>query len=235
MDARRPSTSRRSMQRIPRATSPRTCRRASCATTCIGQRKRAADRRRTGADAGALSRKRCRPARSACRRGWSTCPAHTRRRRRSIELREGRREVRRHLHQPHPQRRRRPPAGRGGGDRDRREGRLPGADLAPQGAGPGAYGLTKQTLPFIAAARARGVDVTIDVYPYVASSSSLAAMFRVGREAAFDGVAGDHRQREVQQGEVRGPVHPRHRRRSRPADRRRDRARSCTTRRTRRA
>jgi N-acyl-D-amino-acid deacylase len=48
-----------------------------------------------------------------------------------------------------------------------------------------AFGLTKQSLPFIAAARARGVDVTIDVYPYVASSSGLAAMFRAGREEAF--------------------------------------------------
>ena len=48
-----------------------------------------------------------------------------------------------------------------------------------------AFGLTKQSLPFIAAARARGVDVTVDVYPYIASSSGLAAMFRVGREEAF--------------------------------------------------
>ena len=55
-------------------------------------------------------------------------------------------------------------------------------------AGPSAYGLTKRTLPFIAAARARGIDVTIDVYPYVASSSSLAAMYRVGRGAAFEGI-----------------------------------------------
>ena len=53
-------------------------------------------------------------------------------------------------------------------------------------AGPGAYGLTKQSLPLVAEARARGLDVTIDVYPYVASSSSLAAMFRIGRGAAFD-------------------------------------------------
>ena len=52
-------------------------------------------------------------------------------------------------------------------------------------AGLPAYGLTKQSLPFIAAARARGVDVTVDVYPYVASSSGLAAMFRAGREEAF--------------------------------------------------
>ena len=48
-----------------------------------------------------------------------------------------------------------------------------------------AYGLTKESLPFIAQARARGVDVTIDVYPYVASSSGLAAMFHLGGEAAF--------------------------------------------------
>ncbi len=52
-------------------------------------------------------------------------------------------------------------------------------------AGAPAYGLTKQSLPFLAAARARGVDVTVDVYPYVASSSGLAAMFRAGREEAF--------------------------------------------------
>ena len=50
----------------------------------------------------------------------------------------------------------------------------------------GVVGLTKQSLPFIAEARTRGVDVTIDVYPYVASSSSLAAMFRIGRERAFE-------------------------------------------------
>jgi N-acyl-D-amino-acid deacylase len=52
-------------------------------------------------------------------------------------------------------------------------------------AGPGAEGLTKQTLPLIADARGRGIDVTVDVYPYTASSSSLAAMFRVGREETF--------------------------------------------------
>jgi N-acyl-D-amino-acid deacylase len=52
--------------------------------------------------------------------------------------------------------------------------------------GAGAYGLTEKTLPYIAEARARGVDVTIDVYPYIASSSSLAAMYRIGRGAAFE-------------------------------------------------
>ena len=30
--------------------------------------------------------------------------------------------------------------------------------------------------------------MTVDVYPYVASSSSLAEMFRVGREATFERV-----------------------------------------------
>jgi N-acyl-D-aspartate/D-glutamate deacylase len=54
--------------------------------------------------------------------------------------------------------------------------------------GPGAYGLTKQSLAFIAEARARGVSVSQDVYPYVASSSGLAAMFRVGRDAVFEAV-----------------------------------------------
>lgn len=53
-------------------------------------------------------------------------------------------------------------------------------------AGPGAFGLTQKTLPQIAAARAAGLDVTMDVYPYVASSSSLAAMFRLGGDRTFD-------------------------------------------------
>ncbi len=52
----------------------------------------------------------------------------------------------------------------------------------------GVFGLTEQSLPLIARARDRGVDVTIDVYPYTASSSSLAAMFRIGREQAFEAV-----------------------------------------------
>jgi len=51
------------------------------------------------------------------------------------------------------------------GDRHRRAVRLPGAVVASQVAGPGAYGLTKQSLPLIAEARARGLDVTIDVLP----------------------------------------------------------------------
>jgi N-acyl-D-amino-acid deacylase len=55
-------------------------------------------------------------------------------------------------------------------------------------AGAPAYGLTRKSLPFIAEARTRGVDVTIDVYPYVASSSGLAAMFHLGGEAAFASV-----------------------------------------------
>lgn len=55
-------------------------------------------------------------------------------------------------------------------------------------AGPGAYGLTKQTLPQIDAARAAGLDVTMDVYPYVASSSSLAAMFHLGGDRTFEAV-----------------------------------------------
>src|SRR5262249_16747415 len=48
------------------------------------------------------------------------------------------------------------------------------------------FGMTAQSLAAIAEARARGVDVTVDVYPYVASSSSLAAMYRIGRDPAFE-------------------------------------------------
>jgi N-acyl-D-amino-acid deacylase len=54
--------------------------------------------------------------------------------------------------------------------------------------GPQSYGLTKDSLAMIAAARERGVAVSIDAYPYTASSSSLAAMFRIGRDATFEAV-----------------------------------------------
>jgi N-acyl-D-amino-acid deacylase len=50
----------------------------------------------------------------------------------------------------------------------------------------GVPGGTKVSLAHVAAARGRGMDVTVDVYPYTASSSFLAAMFRVGREEAFE-------------------------------------------------
>ena len=43
------------------------------------------------------------------------------------------------------------------------------------------WGLTQQSLPLIDEARARGVDVTIDAYPYTAASTSLAAIARGGR------------------------------------------------------
>jgi N-acyl-D-amino-acid deacylase len=43
------------------------------------------------------------------------------------------------------------------------------------------WGLTERSLPLIDAARARGLDVTIDAYPYVASSTSLVAYVRGGR------------------------------------------------------
>ncbi|MEX0749495.1 MAG: D-aminoacylase [Dehalococcoidia bacterium] len=45
---------------------------------------------------------------------------------------------------------------------------------------PACFGMTKDSLALIAQARARGLDITLDVYPYVASSSSLAAMVRAG-------------------------------------------------------
>jgi N-acyl-D-amino-acid deacylase len=50
----------------------------------------------------------------------------------------------------------------------------------------GRAGGTLQTLPHLAEARARGVDVTVDVYPYDASSSSLAAMYRIGGDETFE-------------------------------------------------
>ena len=45
------------------------------------------------------------------------------------------------------------------------------------------WGLTQQSLPLIEQARARGVDVTIDAYPYTAASTALVAIARGGRLA----------------------------------------------------
>jgi N-acyl-D-amino-acid deacylase len=50
----------------------------------------------------------------------------------------------------------------------------------------GIAGGTLRTLPRIAEARARGIDVTADVYPYDASSSSLVAMYRIGGDSTFE-------------------------------------------------
>jgi N-acyl-D-amino-acid deacylase len=50
----------------------------------------------------------------------------------------------------------------------------------------GVAGGTLRTLPRLDAARARGIEVTVDVYPYDASSSSLAAMYRIGGDATFE-------------------------------------------------
>jgi N-acyl-D-amino-acid deacylase len=44
-----------------------------------------------------------------------------------------------------------------------------------------AWGLTERSLPLVDEARARGLDVTIDVYPYTAASTALAAIAPRGR------------------------------------------------------
>ncbi|MBI4570436.1 MAG: D-aminoacylase [Chloroflexi bacterium] len=45
------------------------------------------------------------------------------------------------------------------------------------------FGLTERSLPVIDEARTRGVDVTIDAYPYTAASTALIALVRGGRLA----------------------------------------------------
>jgi len=49
-------------------------------------------------------------------------------------------------------------------------------------AGREAWGSTERSLSVIAEARARGLDVTVDVYPYTAGSTALAAIARFGDE-----------------------------------------------------
>jgi len=53
---------------------------------------------------------------------------------------------------------------------------------------PACFGMTKDSLALIAAARDRGLDISVDVYPYVASSSSLAAMARGGAPGMWEAI-----------------------------------------------
>jgi N-acyl-D-amino-acid deacylase len=53
---------------------------------------------------------------------------------------------------------------------------------------PACFGLTKDSLALISQARGRGLDISVDVYPYVASSSSLAAMSRAGVRGMWEAI-----------------------------------------------
>ncbi len=57
------------------------------------------------------------------------------------------------------------------------EGGLPTQLTHHKIVGPGNWGLSEKTLELVEAARRRGVDVTIDQYPYTASSTGTAALF----------------------------------------------------------
>ena len=114
---RRPSTSTRSTRRSRRATSPRTCRMASCATTspvsvagrCPRPNARAcAQLVEEAMQAGAIG----------ISTGLVYVPGHVRGYRGTGRTGVDRREVRRHLHEPHPQR-----GARGAGGGRRRQSR----------------------------------------------------------------------------------------------------------------
>ena len=63
-------------------------------------------------------------------------------------------------------------------DSHRRRGRAAHADHAPQDHRAGRTGArASESLKLVEEARARGVDVTIDQYPYTASSTGIAALF----------------------------------------------------------
>ena len=57
------------------------------------------------------------------------------------------------------------------------EGGLPTQVTHHKTIGKAAWGLSRETIRLVAEARARGVDVTIDQYPYTASSTGIAALF----------------------------------------------------------
>ncbi len=67
------------------------------------------------------------------------------------------------------------------------EGGLPTQVTHHKIIGVGNWGRSKETLQAVQQARARGVDVTIDQYPYTASSTSLSAIFPQWAQAAGGG------------------------------------------------
>lgn len=75
------------------------------------------------------------------------------------------------------------------------EGKLPAQINHHKATGAGQWGLTARTLAMIDGARARGLDISHDLYPYTASSSSSAIMFpswaHAGGPEAFRARAAD--------------------------------------------
>ena len=92
-----------------------------------------------------------------------------------IELREGRRRSRRHPHLAHARRGVARAGQRARDDRIGEEGGLPTQITHHKIIGQANWGKSVETLKLVDEARARGVDVTIDQYPYTASSTNIAS------------------------------------------------------------
>ena len=108
-------------------------------------------------------------------------------------------------------------------DRHRREGRPADADHAPQGHRQGELGRSADTLRMVDEARARGVDATIDQYPYTASATSIQAALlpawahEGGREATLERLKDPATRAKIKAESA--PDHPRRARRRRSEER----------------
>ena len=70
------------------------------------------------------------------------------------------------------------------------EGRLPTQLTHHKIIGGPNWGKSVETLKLVEEARARGVDVTVDQYPYTASSTGIAALFPARRPCVLCGLCG---------------------------------------------
>ncbi len=87
------------------------------------------------------------------------------------------------------------------------EGHLPTQITHHKLIGKANWGMSVETLKLVEAARARGVDVTIDQYPYTASSTGLNAMFprwalEGGRKAVLERLAAPQQRARIKAGIV---------------------------------
>ena len=111
-----------------------------------------------------------------------------------VELAQRRRTIRRHPRVPSARRRVEGARQREGDDRDRRARRPADAGHATRRSSAQAnWGKSVDALRLVDEARARGVDVTIDQYPYTASSTSIASALLPAW--ALEGRPGRHAQR----------------------------------------
>ena len=161
-----------------RSTSARSSARARCAPTCMGQARGCRRCRRSSTRCAPSARSRWRTAPSASARALIYPPGNYASTEELIEIAKAMAPYRRRLHHPHALRGRPVPRGDGRGDpASASEGGVPVEIYHLKAAGKRNWDKAAQAIAKIDSARAAGLDVSADMYPYTAGGTALAACF----------------------------------------------------------